>query len=139
MCLVAVGSLLTSDRGRIATPKWTQDNSQTDGWFTWTIHPESGNLNALELTFPQVHSAYPECTESDNTNMLIVRSGNSTTSPIVGAYCMHDLPASIKMTSMAARLEFHTTDAMNYGFLASYNGCKYNNYMLISVYEPSFA
>ncbi|XP_072043217.1 ovochymase-2-like [Amphiura filiformis] len=116
----APGSVLTSTGGRIATPKWIQGNTDTEGWFTWTIKPSSSNINSIVFSFQQIQSQDPtiECTDSDNTNMVIIRSGSSIDSPAVAAFCLNDVPETFKVSSSAARLEFYTPAAMDYGFLS---------------------
>ena len=131
------GSYLTLIRGRIASPLWIQGNTATEGWFTWSIKPSSSSFNAIVFSFPQVQSLDPslECQDSDSTNMLIVRSGDSLDSPTVGAYCLNAVPETLKVFSTAARLEFYTPSSMMYGFLATYEACKLQAFLI----NPDFS
>ena len=117
------GSTLTSASGAFATPKWLPSYpliTDTESFY-WIITSENQNTR-VSLNFLALHKSEVECSNPTNENEVIMRSGSEETSPIQYQYCLGDLEIGTVyvVENFAVRVEFTTTNALMYGFIAEY-------------------
>ncbi len=132
---------LTDLRRRIATPKWLPFSDEANHTevesVCWFIDPSSEDdftsmTNSIIFSFEVIHQADPpECTMENNTNKVVFRSGNDTSSPIEMEFCLNELPDMVEIMSPVVRLEFISFDMSQFGFIGEYTTRKYNFFITI--------
>ena len=92
----------------------------------------SDDYNRMRVNFGTVHAPLPnDCSTPESINTVIVKAGPNPDSPIIGTYCLNDLPESVWVPVPMVRVEFYTVDSDKYGFLADFSACKYLPYNLV--------
>ena len=100
--------------------------TSTDGLYIWIFKPDTKTVNTISFNFHRIVHGDPdtECQSPQTENFLLIRSGVEFDAPILMQYCLNELPETIEVHSTVIRLEFYSTNAEKYGFLATYNACK---------------
>ncbi|CAH0562353.1 unnamed protein product [Brassicogethes aeneus] len=97
--------------GIIKSPQYP-DNYPIEKKCIWKITVESGNQILLNITDFSIES-YPNC----RYDWLEIRNGGSSSSPIIGRYCGHNIPKTISSHSNQLYIEFNSdTTKTGHGF-----------------------
>ena len=82
------------------------------------------------IEFDSIHASPPvDCSNPDTINRVVIKAGPGVNDPVVGSYCLNELPESLWIPSLMGRVEFYTVDYDIYGFLATFHTCKLNSFV----------
>ncbi len=134
--------VIYSTNGRFATPKFTPlcewlpnplgvPVPSEAGDFYWIFTPPpSDTQNRIMIEFDSIHASPPvDCSNPDTINRVVIKAGPGVNDPVVGSYCLNELPESLWIPSLMGRVEFYTVDYDIYGFLATFHTCKLNSFL----------
>ncbi|XP_070579925.1 cubilin-like [Ptychodera flava] len=114
-------SLLTAERGVIASPRWIQ--ADTGGWCLLRFSQNDADA-IVTVNFLYIMSSDGESSCGDNYERILLRDGLTGSSPIIDAYCFETLPLSVRSPENQFSLEYGETtrpDDVYLGFLATYS------------------